>query len=44
MRLNHDDRRVLEQLKKLTGIANASDVVRWALREALASRTRDGSK
>jgi hypothetical protein len=38
IRFTDEDRTILEQLQKLTGLDSASAVIRLAIREALAAR------
>jgi hypothetical protein len=38
IRFTEEDREILEKLQKLTGLVGASQVIRLAIREALASR------
>ena len=38
LRLTAEDRRVLERLRKITGLSSGASVIRLAIREALSAR------
>jgi hypothetical protein len=40
IRLTEEDREILEQLQKLTGLDSFASVIRLSIREALASREK----
>jgi len=40
IRLNQNDQKVIDELRELTGLGSASEVIRVAVREALAARRR----
>jgi predicted DNA-binding protein len=40
IRLTDEDRTILDRLRKITGLASATAIIRMAIREALAARDR----